>query len=65
MNEFAESEGLSAHADAGFEGFEAVREGRVGLEERRGEDEFGGVARNLEELVYAVALREVGFHVAQ
>ena len=41
-------------------------EGRVvGLEERSGEDDFRGVARNLEELVHAVALREVGFDVVQ
>jgi len=67
LDEFAESEGLAADADAGFEGFEAVVEGGVvgGLKERRGEDELGGVTGNLEELVNAVALREVGFDVVQ
>lgn len=65
MNEFSEAERFSAYADAGFEGFEAVGEGWVGVEEGRSEDEFCGVARNLEELVYAVSLGEIGFEVVK
>lgn len=66
LHELAESEGLAADADAGLERFEAAREGGVGgVEERRGEDELGGVARNLEKLIDAVALREISFYVVQ
>lgn len=65
MNEFSETERFSTNANAGFEGFEAVREGRVGIEDRRGEDQFGGVTGNLEKLVDAVTLSEIGFDVVQ
>lgn len=65
MDEFTQSEGFSTEADAGLEGFEAGVEGLGGGEERRGEDDLGGVSRYFEELVDAVAFCEVGFEVGQ
>lgn len=42
-----------------------MSEGWVGVMEGRSEDEFCGVARDFEKLVYAVSLGEIGFEVVE
>lgn len=64
LDEFAEAEGLSGEAEGGFKGFEGAGEGVVVGDGGGGEEDLGGVPRDLEELVHAVALGEVGFEVA-
>ncbi|KAK3425409.1 hypothetical protein EUGRSUZ_A00495 [Eucalyptus grandis] len=65
LDELAEPEGLAAEADAGLEALEAAVEGQGLGEEGGGEDDLRGVPGDLEGLVDAVSLGEVGLEVEE